>query len=202
MIKNLILKLMNGLCILLVIASIAVLFVIVTTPKGQVPKVCGYALLRVMTGSMEPTIPTDSLLVVKEVPVNSLKVGDVISFYSKDPALWGMVNTHRIIEIGREEGGYLFCTKGDANNVEDHYPTPEDMVLGKVIFSSLFLGKIMRLLSNPLIFIPLVLGPLAVLLIQSVYKSYTLAKQLAREEEEAALRAAIEEIKKKKDKEV
>lgn len=193
-----ILRLINLLSVSLIVCSIGVLLTVVMTKTGEAPNIFGYSLFRVMTGSMEPTIPVDSLIVVHRVAPETLREGDVISFYSSDPSLMGAVNTHRIIGIEQDGSGYRFSTKGDANNVEDRYTTAGEDVIGKVIGSSYTLGKAVRLMANPLIFVPLIMLPLAVMLGHSVIESVVLARKLAKEEEEAAVREAIATIRQKK----
>ena len=61
-------KLFNAAAIALILVSVFVLLSVVLTPAGQVPQVLGYSVFRVMTGSMEPEIRSDSLLVVKKTP--------------------------------------------------------------------------------------------------------------------------------------
>ena len=198
MLKKIVLTFFNILSVAIILCSIIILLTVVMTKKGEAPNILGYSLFRVMTGSMEPTIPTDSLIVVKRVGPSELQEGDVISFYSRDPSLRGEVNTHRITGIAENAGKKLFSTKGDANNVEDRYATQEEDLIGKVVYSSRIMGKIVRLLSNPLIFVPLIILPLVILLGQSLWESVSLAKKLAREEEEAAVREAVEAIRKKR----
>lgn len=198
MLRKWILKVINLISIILIICSIGVLLTVVMTKAGEAPNILGYSLFRVMTGSMEPTIPVDSLIAVQRVAPGELAVNDVISFYSNDPSLMGAVNTHRIIGIEDRDGRLYFSTKGDANNVEDRYTTSEDDVIGKVVFSSYSLGKAVRLISNPLLFVPLIILPLLFMFGHSIYESVVLAKKLAREEEEAAVREAIEAIRQKK----
>lgn len=199
MIKKILMKTLNAVSILLILCSVGVLLSVVLTKKGEAPNVLGYSLFRVMTGSMEPTIPTDSLIAVKKTDPAKLKVGDVISFYSRDPSLMGEVNTHRIVAIEQQDGRYYFATKGDANNVEDQYATVEDDVIGKVFFNSYNLGKVIRLLSNPLVFIPIIILPLVYMLGHSIYESMVIAAKLAKEEEEAAVREALEIIRRSKE---
>jgi hypothetical protein len=91
----------------------------------------------------------------------------------------------------------VFSTRGDANNVDDRYDTQEDDLIGQVVFSSYFLGILVRLLANPLIFIPVILLPLAVLLLRNLWHTISLARQIAKQEEERAIRQAMEEIRKK-----
>ena len=201
MFKKIILRILNTISVIIILCAIGVLLTTVLTPKGEVPSIMGYSFFRVMTGSMEPEIPVDSLIVVKKQGVQELAVGDVISFFSRDPSLMGEVNTHRIVEISEDGGELFFATKGDANNVVDRYITREEDVIGKVVFSSLKLGKFIRLISNPLIFLPLIIVPMVILLGHSLYESFTVAKKLVKEEEEAAVREAVEAIRRKKEKE-
>ena len=52
----------------------------------------------VLTGSMEPNIMVNDVVITKKVDAVKLKVGDVITFKSTDARFYGMVITHRIIE--------------------------------------------------------------------------------------------------------
>lgn len=140
-------------------------------------------------------LSVDTLLLVKNTPPEDIKVGDVISFYSTDPALEGAVNTHRVTAIQQENGEYIYTTRGDANNAEDPYDTPDRYLLGKTVYASVILGKISRLVSNPLIFIPVILIPLAVILISNLVKTISLAKKIAKEEEEEAVKKVLEDLK-------
>ena len=198
MLKKILLKIINLISIVVILISLAVLLTVVLTKKGEAPNVFGYSLFRVMTGSMEPAIPTDSMIVVKRSGKEEYLPGDVISFYSRDPALGGAVNTHRITEVRREDGIILYETRGDANNAPDRYPVLQEDVIGKVVYASYGLGKAVRLISNPILFIPLIILPLILILGQSVWESFKLARKLAQEEEEAAVREALENLRKKK----
>lgn len=187
-------KLINAIAIALIAASVFVLLSVVLTPAGQVPQVLGYSVFRVMTGSMEPEIPEDSMLLVKKTPPEDIQPGDVISFFSPDPALGGAVNTHRVVRIEKGNGQLLFITKGDANAMEDRWPVDGSALVGKVVFRSYFLGRAVVLLSNPLVFIGIILLPLLAILLTNLYRAVRLAADIAKQEEEAALRQALEEI--------
>ena len=191
-------KVFNVAAIALILVSVFVLLSVVLTPAGQVPQVLGYSVFRVMTGSMEPAIPEDSLLVVKKTPPEEIAPGDVISFFSPDPALEGAVNTHRVVRIEKEDGKYLFITKGDANAIEDIYPPDDSLLVGRVVFQSYGLGKAVSLLSNPLVFGAIILLPLLIILLMNLYRAVRLAADISKKEEEEAVRQALEEIKAKK----
>lgn len=192
-------KLFNAAAIALILASVFVLLSVVLTPAGQVPQVLGYSVFRVMTGSMEPEIRSDSLLVVKKIPPEEIAPGDVISFFSPDPMLEGAVNTHRVVRVEKENGRIQFITKGDANVIEDTYPVDASALVGKAVFKSYWLGKTVSLLANPLVFGIIILLPLLIILLMNLYRAVRIAADIAKKEEEEAVRKALEEIKAKRD---
>ena len=185
----------NCCAIVLIVASLFVLLTVVMTPSGQVPQVMGFSILQVLTGSMEPTIPEGSMLLIQETDPKSLQPGDIISFFSPDPSLDGALNTHRIQQVGAEGDTLEFITKGDANFLEDQQPVAAQQVVGKVIFISPTLGKFVRLISNPLVFGLAILLPLAAMLIANLIRAMRSAVQLAKKEEEEAVRQALEAMK-------
>lgn len=198
MFKKVIYALINVISVAIIVAAIGVLIIVLMTKPGDTPSIGGYMALRITTGSMAPTYEVDTLILVKKTDPADVKKGDIISFYSSDPALGGAVNTHRVVEVKKENGHYTYQTKGDGNNAVDPYEADSDYLLGTVIVSSLILGKIVRLVSNPLIFIPVIIIPLAVMLLANLIRTISYAKQIAREEEEAAVREAVEELRKRK----
>ncbi len=198
MIKKIVFGIINVFSVLIIIAAVFVLCTVIFTKSGEAPSVFGYTALRVTTGSMKPTYDVDTLIVVKKVDPETIKVNDVISFYSQDPVLDGAVNTHRVVEILEEEQGRVFVTKGDNNNVTDAYNVESEYLIGKVVASSIVIGKISRLVANPLIFIPIILIPLALILISNLVGTVHMAKKIAKEEEEEAIREVIRKIKEKK----
>ena len=199
--KKVWITLVNIISIGIIMSAIVILFLVIMTAPGKVPQIGGYTVLRVVTGSMAPTLGTDTLIVVRKTEPAEVKEGDIISFYSSDPALEGAVNTHRVLSIREEDGIYYYTTKGDANNVADSYEASSVYLIGTVCFSSYVMGKLARLLANPLIFIPVILIPLAVILICDIARTVKIARRIAKEEEEEAVREAIRQIRENKKKE-
>lgn len=192
--KRVITRVINLISTAIILIAVAVLVGVVMTPTGETPTIFGYCLLRVMSGSMEPAIPINSLIIVKEEEASEIREGDIISFYSRDPALDGMINTHRVTAIESENGSFRFYTRGDANNAADPYIVYEEDLVGRLAWQSHTLGKVVGIFSNPIIFIPLILIPLAILLICYIVRTVRLARQIAREEEEAAVREAVNRL--------
>lgn len=109
-----------------------------------VPRLFGYHIYTVISGSMEPAIPTGSLVYIKEMEPENVEPKEVIAFYgAKDSA--GIV-THRVVENRVLMGE--FVTKGDANQTEDMNPVPYDNFIGKVEFSFPELGATAQILTG------------------------------------------------------
>jgi signal peptidase I len=92
----------------------------------------------VCTGSMEPTIGCEDLLVVYRPTVTDLDVGDIIIFQRPGPNCQGFVNgsflLHRITRVvSSSNGGLEFETKGDNNPSLDPCRAPVTSVTGKVL---------------------------------------------------------------------
>lgn len=121
--------------VVLVLAVIFCVSTIVQVIQGEQPQLFGYHFYNVVSGSMEPEIPVDANVIVKEVDTDTLQVGDVITFSSRDPQIYGSANTHRIIEITQDEdGNTCYVTKGDANPVPDDLLVYPEEVYGVVVY--------------------------------------------------------------------
>lgn len=110
----------------------------------------------VQSGSMEPAIPTGSVVVI--APSSAYAVGDVITF-GKDSAR-DVPTTHRIAEV-TDTG---FITKGDANEERDVNPVPAGDVIGKVYLHVPYAGFVLDFARKPLGF-ALLIGLPALLII-------------------------------------
>lgn len=97
----------------------------------------GYSFFKVTTGSMEPTISVGALILTQDVPIHTIELDDVVSFFSRDAYMNGRIITHRVVakEIGRT-GQVLLTTRGDANSSTDIYSVNEENLIGKVVWVS------------------------------------------------------------------
>lgn len=193
-----VLRVVNVLAAVVIALALVVLLRTVFTPAGEVPSLGNYSFMRTLTGSMEPAISVHSFIVTEAVDPESLQVGDIITFRSTESKLEGALNTHRITSVYEEGGQLMFHTKGDANAVEDSEPVSSINVVGKVVFISAALGTVVSLFSNPLVFFPFVVVPLVLLLGFELVKLVKSTKEVARAEDEAALRAAVEQVRRKR----
>jgi signal peptidase len=92
-------------------------------------------MFRVVTGSMEPTVPTGALLISKQTDVADVQLNDIICFRTQEAQISGKIVTHRVVEkLTGSDGSILLRTRGDANLVADSYFVDQDNMIGKVIW--------------------------------------------------------------------
>lgn len=102
----------------------------------------------VLSGSMQPTYPTGSLLYVRSVDTATLRKGDAISFLLDE----NTVVTHRIVEVlpDPEDATIVrFRTQGDANAAPDGAPVHARNVLGQPVFAIPYMGYVATALQSP-----------------------------------------------------
>lgn len=198
MIKKRVNQILDILSVILILCAVIMLGALIFHKEGEVPNIGGYSLLRVMTGSMEPTIHVDELLVVKQVDTKEIEEGDIISFYSRSQELYGQINTHRVVDKLEVDGNLVFRTQGDANDLVDQTEVQTIDLVGKIVGSSYIVGRAVRLISNPIIFLLLIAIPLLLIFLVNLLHVIRTARKLAEEEEEKAYQEIIEVIKESK----
>jgi signal peptidase len=97
-----------------------------------------YRVYVVHTGSMYPTIPPESAVVVRE---GDYRVGQVVSFVEH-----GNVVSHRLLAI-HPDG--TITTKGDANATADPWHVPVSNIIGGVVAAPRHLGYLLTYLKLP-----------------------------------------------------
>lgn len=121
--------------IVLIFAVALCLYTVVQVLSRGYVNIGGFMLFRVVTGSMEPTIPVGALLVTREVDIKSIQLNDIVCFHTEVAEIWGRIVTHRVVGIYETDfGTVLLETKGDANLVADGYFVDELSFVGKVVW--------------------------------------------------------------------
>ena len=106
------------------------------------------SIMMFKTGSMSPTIPAGSAALVREIPAEDMKVGDIVTVDRGDKVL---PVTHRVIDIQTTDpstGAVTFDMKGDANAEKDPDPYTTETVR-KVMFSVPGIAPILQQWRNP-----------------------------------------------------
>lgn len=131
-----------------VISSILVALVVLLALLLVGARVVGLQVFTVLSGSMEPTYHTGSLIYVKKVDPYTIKDGQPITFMLDE----NTVATHRVVGIVPDEEDptvIRFRTKGDANEAEDGSLVHYKNVIGTPIFSIPYLGYVADYIQHP-----------------------------------------------------
>ena len=151
-VKNITKNIINILCVILFIILALVIYakLRVSFSNDVHANYFGVRIFEVASGSMEPTLNINDVLLVK-VNVDDLQKDDIIAYKSENSII-----THRIVMINDND----LIVKGDANNTVDS-PIKKDQVIGKVVKVFPHLGIWKKILTEPkiliLIFITLLL---------------------------------------------
>ena len=144
---------------------------------NAMPMPFGFGMTVVLSGSMEPELSVDDLLIV--AAKDSYEVGDVVVFQTQRTAV-----VHRIIAINGEE----IITRGDANTADDE-PITLANIKGRVVCAIPFVGYVVHLIKTPIGTL-LLLG-LAFWLLEASFKK----EKAEKKNELDAIRQEIEALK-------
>lgn len=125
-----------------ILGTLILLAVLAAVLPATLPRLFGYEIYNVLTGSMEPEIPVGSILYVKAAPPEEIGEGDVIAFNASDAT----IVTHRVVKNRLVEGE--FVTKGDANAGEDLDTVDYARLIGRVEYHFPVLGGLMSLYTT------------------------------------------------------
>lgn len=127
------------------------------TLRGNVlPMPFGFGTAIVLSGSMEPALSVDDLIIVMQH--NDYQIGDVVVYQSGNSLV-----VHRIVAME----GNTVTTQGDANNAPDS-PVDLALVKGKVVDHVKNVGRVVRLLKSPVVAFGLM--ALAIYLLESSFR--------------------------------
>jgi signal peptidase len=152
------LKIGYGIFIAAIIALALLLIVSLFPVSGN------YKVKIVMSGSMEPSIHTGSIVVIK--PESSYISGEVITFGKDTKKI--IPTTHRIVDIRAQDGKYVYRVKGDANPTPDVNEVLQSEVIGKVIFTVPYVGFLLDFAKKPAGFTLLIILPAAVIIFEEL----------------------------------
>ncbi len=155
------------------ISTILVALVVILALLLVGARLLGMQVFTVLSGSMEPTYHTGSLIYVKKVDPYTIQAGQPITFMLDEDT----VATHRVVEVVPDEEDptvIRFRTKGDANDSVDGTLVHYKNVIGTPVFTIPGLGYVANYIQHPpglyvavsagavlllLVFLPDVLAP-------------------------------------------
>lgn len=186
--------------LIFVFMIVVVAVMLVQKNSGGESKIFGYYMYDVLTDSMSGTIEPGDVIMCKAVEdVNELQEGDIITFKAPN----GNYNeTHRIIEIARNEDGSVkyFKTKGDNAKEADSWELKPENVKAKYVKKSIFIGGLRRFMKHWYGYVVVVVIPLCVVfaLIIAGFVKDKVALESEKEKDKAISIADISDEDKKK----
>ena len=159
----------NFIEIILGISLVLLLILIIFQNISKDDSLFGYRIYTVASNSMRPTYEIGDTLLIKEVELSDIKVGDVISYKGQSNGVEGYIITHKVINIEVDSDNYYFHTKGEANEGEDPLVSG-NQVVGKVIHKFLILSILGRITSNIVLLTLFITIPLTILIVIEIIK--------------------------------
>jgi signal peptidase len=158
---------------------VAVIIIIVLLLITLFPIKGNYQVKIVKSGSMEPSIHTGSIVIIK--PNTNYTIGDIVTF-GKDTKK-DIPTTHRITKSRAQQGVIMFTTKGDSNEDNDTNEIRQSDIHGKVLFSIPFLGYIIDLARKPIGFVVFIILPAIIVVYDEGVKIFKEIKKMKRKKE-------------------
>ena len=147
--RNVIKRIANIVFVVVVLLLAAYTFLMAKYPE-ETAQITGYRLYAVLTDSMEPRIPTFSLVCTKvldpEEPLH-LKKGDIITFKA-DRFGDDILLTHHFNKTQEENGQLYYRTNAEGRDELDLYYTKRSDIIGKYVWHIPLLGKFIMFIQS------------------------------------------------------
>lgn len=124
-IKKIINIIIDIVVVFIMIVSLLTLVVSITSRSSGVPNLFGIAPITVVSNSMEDTLMVNDLIFCEaraDYTYDDYEVGDIVTFRQEIDGE-NVLNTHRIVEIVKDEGITYYKTQGDN---KDTKPVPDE----------------------------------------------------------------------------
>ena len=123
------------------------------------PLAFGGRPLVVLSGSMEPTLDTGDIVVVRRIGPRDARAGDVVTYRNPD----GDLVTHRVRGVRRRGPRFELVTKGDANNASERWTMEADGELSRALYRIPLAGRLLARTSSREGKLLLIVAPLLLL---------------------------------------
>lgn len=159
---------------MITLVIVVAFFYTVVTVAGDsgVSTILGHTIGSVQSGSMSGTFEKGDIIISKQIDGEDVKVGDVISFFYREPQSQKIiVVTHRVIEL-RNDG--MVVTQGDVANRDNSVDQIEVIAKGDIIsrydgFRIPYVGAALDFINTSTGFFVCILIPVFLFLFWQIY---------------------------------
>ena len=127
----------------------------------------GFRTYVIVSSSMEPYLHIGDVILVRDTNPDKVKLKDLISYQGESKEYKNKIITHQVVNIKKEDGRYIYYTKGTKNKTIDP-AVYEEQVYGVMKYKFFILSIISKMIRTTIGFIILVITPLAILLISEI----------------------------------
>ncbi len=135
--------------ILYAFVALLLVVIIVQRVSNNNLSIGGFRVFMIVSESMKGEYDIGDILVSKNVSADKIEIGDNVTYLGEEKELKGLIITHKVVNKYEKDGEFIFVTKGLINEVED----PEikyDQIYGKVVYKTIILSFIARMMNNKL----------------------------------------------------
>ncbi len=133
-------------------------------------------VLSVISGSMEPTIKTGSVILIK--PVSDYSMDEIITFKTPNAKKEDDYTTHRVYKINDNTGSPVYMTKGDANDSPDGQTITKDKIIGKYYGGLPYLGYLISYIKTLPGLLCIIIIPAGIIVVEEVKNIHKEAKKI------------------------
>ncbi len=129
--------------------------------------VFGHRVFVIVSDSMKPVLKKNDVILVKETKPEDIEIGDIITYQGMQSEMADKIITHEVVNITRENGKYIFYTRGRANTGIDP-AVYEEQLYGVMTSKLAVISFISRIVRSTIGFILVIAIPLCYLFITEI----------------------------------
>lgn len=157
--------------ILILVGILLVAYYIDNKKNARATQVPLYGAYIIVSGSMEPIIKVRDAVLIKRIDnEDDIHEGDVVTYRALDESYYGILITHRVVNIQEENGKKIYITKGDHNSTIDRSSIDFSQIYGKVVMRIPKIGYIKYFLVSSYGWIIAIVIPSVGIILYDIYK--------------------------------
>ena len=142
----------------------------------------GYQLYTIVSESMHPKYRIGDMILTKQTDMNDIKVGEDLVYKGEVGDLAGKTIVHKVVDKRKKNGVPTITTQGLANDLPDP-PVYEHQIISKVLYKTVVLSFISKIVNNNYGFYFAILVPLAIIVVMEVADLHDERKEKKLEQE-------------------
>lgn len=170
-------KKIGNLISIIIIGILGLYIILMFTVPEKLNEFIGYRFCNILTGSMEPIIPTNSLVLVKILEEDEFIEQDAIITFQAERFKEPVLITHYFDHIEELNGEPYYRTHAYGVEQLDDFKTTREDIVGTYVFHIPYVGNLILFLKSPNAFVMYVMYSV-IFLLYNLVLSYLDKKQI------------------------